>query len=250
MGSVFFNSTAGRIEAYYNHSEEKYSPVVLLLHSHPLHGGNMNSPIIESLFECFVRNGFSTMKMNFRGVGKSEGSFGNGTGELIDAAIALDWLQETNDINAHYWVVGVSFGACVAVELTMRRPEISRFIVISPPVNKCDLSFFSPCPVDGAVFCGELDSVVPLESVLNFVEKANRNKNKRITFRKMEDADHFFRNKLDELAGWIEEYIKDNRSAILSDTMSAFSAKNDDEDEGESVDDLFDEDEDYSVHEK
>ena len=39
---------------------------------------------------------FSVIKVNFRGVGKSDGVFDNGQGELSDAAAALDWIERQN----------------------------------------------------------------------------------------------------------------------------------------------------------
>ncbi len=72
-------------------------------------------------------------------------------GELTDAAVAIDWLQEHNSNNVPIWVVGFSFGAWVAMQLTMRRPEIVSFVALSLPATKYDFSFLSPCPVPGLI---------------------------------------------------------------------------------------------------
>src|SRR5207248_2085162 len=83
-------------------------PLALVLHLHPLHGGTMNNKLVYTLFQCFVRRGFSTLRFNFRGVGRSQGSFDRGEGELADAAAALDWLQGYNPNAVTCWVAGYS----------------------------------------------------------------------------------------------------------------------------------------------
>ena len=63
---------------------------------------------------------------------KSEGKFDNGLGELSDAAAAPDFIQRNNANSNESWVIGFSFGALISMQLLMRRPEIFRFISISP----------------------------------------------------------------------------------------------------------------------
>eukprot|EP01035_Chromulina_nebulosa_P057059 gene57059-78183_t len=81
-----------------------------------------------------MNHDFSVLRINFRGVGKSQGTFDHGIGELIDATVAL---EERHGIGAEYWVTGFSFGSWIAMELAMmRRPEIMHFVVAAPPVLK------------------------------------------------------------------------------------------------------------------
>ena len=94
-------------------------------------------------------NNFSVCRVNFRGVGKSDGEFDNGQGELADAAAALDWLERENFDNSQCWVSGFSFGSLIAMQLLMRRPEINRFIAISPqPMFMIFLFFHLVPPLD------------------------------------------------------------------------------------------------------
>jgi alpha/beta superfamily hydrolase len=79
-----------------------------------------------------VARGFATLRFNFRGVGRSQGSFDNGIGELSDAAAALDWVQSIHPESSTTWIAGYSFGALIAMQLLMRRPEIRGFISVSP----------------------------------------------------------------------------------------------------------------------
>ncbi len=96
MPEVIINGPEGRIEGRYHHARGTNAPMALVLHPHPLHGGTMNNKIVYTLYQCFVKRGFSTLRFNFRGVGRSQGSFDRGEGELADGAAALDWLQGYN----------------------------------------------------------------------------------------------------------------------------------------------------------
>ena len=146
---IFIPGPAGRLEAKYYKSKKSTSPVVLILHPHPQYGGTMNNKVVVDTFQTFLDNDFSACRVNFRGVGKSDGEFDNGQGELADAAAALDWLERENFDNSQCWIAGFSFGSLIAMQLLMRRPEINRFIAISPQPNVYDFSFLSPCPTSG-----------------------------------------------------------------------------------------------------
>ena len=96
MPEVNISGPAGRIEARYHHNPRPNAPVALILHPHPQFGGTMNNQVVYHLYYAFQRRGFSVLRFNFRGVGRSEGLFDNGPGELADAATALDWMQAYN----------------------------------------------------------------------------------------------------------------------------------------------------------
>ena len=89
---IFIPGPAGRLEAKYYKSKKNTSPIALILHPHPQYGGTMNNKVVFDTFHVFMENDFSVCRINFRGVGKSDGEFDNGQGELADAAAALDWL--------------------------------------------------------------------------------------------------------------------------------------------------------------
>jgi alpha/beta superfamily hydrolase len=97
----------------------------MILHPHPQAGGTMNDRVTQALYKTFVARGFATLRFNFRGVGRSQGSFDNGVGELSDAAAALDWVQSIHPEASSTWIAGYSFGALIGMQLLMRRPEIA-----------------------------------------------------------------------------------------------------------------------------
>ena len=85
---IFIPGPAGRLEAKYYKSKKNTSPIALVLQPHPQYGGTMNNKVVVDTFHTFMDNDFSVCRVNFRGVGKSDGEFDNGQGELADAAAA------------------------------------------------------------------------------------------------------------------------------------------------------------------
>ncbi len=208
MPEVIFNGSAGRIEGRFHPHAEKDAPVALILHPHPAHGGTMNSKIVYALHRSFSDRGFSTLRFNFRGVGRSEGCYDKGEGELSDAASALDWLQSINPQTHRFWVAGFSFGAWIGMQLLMRRPELEGFISISPPANLYDFNFLAPCPVSGLIVQGTGDTVVSHESVGTLVNKLRNQKGIRIDYETIEGSDHFFTNHLATLQSYVNQYLE------------------------------------------
>jgi uncharacterized protein len=211
---VIFNGPEGRIEGRYSPSTKSKSPAALILHPHPLHGGTMNNKVVYNTFKAFANNNFSTLRINFRGVGRSQGQYDQGIGELTDAATAMDWLQLQNPDASNFWVAGFSFGAWIALQLLMRRPEIQGFVAVSPPANKYDFSFLSPCPSAGLIIQGDKDSIVDEESASELADKLSRQKNSNIEYHVIFGADHYFRDKIDELYSTVDNYVKDKVSTV------------------------------------
>jgi alpha/beta superfamily hydrolase len=208
MPEVFFNGPAGRIEGQYTRFPNPQAPIALVLHPHPLYGGTMNNKVVYNVYKTLFDNDFTVLRMNFRGVGRSMGEFDDGIGEMTDAATALDWLQVNHPMSKVNLIAGFSFGAWIAMQLIMRRPEITNFLAVAPPVNKYDFSFLSPCPIPGLIVQGDKDSVVTEESVHNLAQRLAKQKNVNVDYRMIGGADHFFRNKIDVFNQEIDDYLK------------------------------------------
>jgi alpha/beta superfamily hydrolase len=206
MPEVIFNGADGRLEGRYHHGKGGTAPLAVILHPHPLHGGTMNNKIVYDLFHVFARRGFSVLRFNFRGVGRSQGSFDHGQGELRDAAAALDWMQSYSP-SSSCWVAGISFGAWIGMQLLMRRPEVHGFISVSLPANMYDFSFLAPCPSSGLMVHGGNDTVVPAESVSKLVQKLSQQRGIKIDLDVIPDADHFFSGHLKQLVGAVDRYV-------------------------------------------
>ena len=207
MPEVVLTGAAGRIEGRYTAGKIENAPIALILHPHPRAGGQMNHPVAVQLFHLFMKRGFSVLRFNFRGVGRSQGEFDSGIGELADAATALDWLQATNPAAAQCWVAGFDFGAWIGMQLLMRRPETDGFISVSPPTNMYDFSFLAPCPASGLMLHGGADTVTPPQEVENVVSKLRTQKGIVIAYDVDDGASHFWTEHLPEVESRVGAYL-------------------------------------------
>ena len=207
MPDIIFNGPEGRLEGRYQPGKTANAPIALILHPHPQYGGTMNNKVVYHLFHAFAQRGFATLRFNFRSVGRSQGEFDNGTGELSDAASALDWLQTYNPDAPSAWIAGFSFGAWIAMQLLMRRPEIRGFIAVAPPANMYDFSFLAPCPSSGLIVQGSADDIVTPVSIQKLVEKLQQQKAITIDHQTIDGANHFFEDRLDQLNGVVNGYL-------------------------------------------
>ncbi|MDH4384286.1 MAG: alpha/beta hydrolase [Caulobacter sp.] len=207
MPEVVLTGAAGRIEGRYSPGKRENAPIALILHPHPRAGGHMNHPVAVQMYHLFMKRGFSTLRFNFRGVGRSQGEFDGGIGELADAATALDWLQTTNPTATQCWVAGYSFGAWVSMQLLMRRPETDGFISVSPPANMYDFSFLAPCPASGLFLHGSNDTVVPHVEVERVVTKLRSQKGIVIDYELIEGATHFWAENLPNVEQQVGDYL-------------------------------------------
>lgn len=207
MPDVIFPGPEGRLEGRFSPPPRPRAPVAMILHPHPQGGGTMNDRITQALYKTFVRRGFATLRFNFRGVGRSQGEFDNGIGELSDAASALDWLQQFNPEAQTTWVAGFSFGAWIGMQLLMRRPEIEGFMAVAPQPNIYDFSFLAPCPSSGLIINGDSDKVAPEKDVNGLVEKLKTQKGILITHKTVPGANHFFNGQVETLMAECEDYL-------------------------------------------
>ena len=136
MPTVIFPGPEGRLEGRFSPAPRPRAPVAMILHPHPQGGGTMNEQITQRLYKTFVNRGFATLRFNFRGVGRSQGSFDNGVGELSDAASALDWVQQVHPEAQVTWVAGVSFGALIGMVFLVRKVRAKKAVMKKMPSSR------------------------------------------------------------------------------------------------------------------
>jgi alpha/beta superfamily hydrolase len=207
LPEVVLTGAAGRIEGSYSPGKKDAAPIALILHPHPKAGGQMNNPIAVQLFRLFMKRGFATLRFNFRGVGRSQGEFDSGVGELADAATALDWLQANNPTASQCWVAGYQFGAWIGMQLLMRRPETDGFISVTPPTNMYDFSFLAPCPASGLILHGSNDAVTPPVEVERVVSKLRTQKGIVIDYDLVDGANHYWTEHVDDVEKRVGAYL-------------------------------------------
>ena len=114
--------------------------------------------------------------------------------------------QNQNQESSEYWICGISFGAWVGMQLLMRRPEIPKFILISPPVGKYDFNFLAPCPASGLVLTAEKDTLIEVESVKDIIKKLNQQKTITVKHEIIKTTDHFFLNIENKVIEKVKKY--------------------------------------------
>ena len=208
MTEVLINGSQGKLQGFYKHSESSKN-IGLVLHPRKCVENSMDNNIVSSLFESFSNNNFSTLKINFRGVQRSEGEpEEDGLGELSDAATALDWLQEQNEDISSCWIGGIDFGAWIGSQLLMRRPEIIGFINIATPIKEFDFSFLTPCPASGLIIHPSKQIDIEQKNIYLLVKRLASRKKIKIIYKKI-DSDINFKNKENKIKKYSEKFISD-----------------------------------------
>jgi len=207
MPEIIINGPEGRLECRYMPGVTADAPTALILHPEPNKNGTMNNRVTFAMYKLFQARGFAVMRFNFRGVGRSQGVYDNGEGELSDAATAMDWLQSQFPASSSCWIAGFSFGSWIGMQLMMRRPEITGFISVSPPAATHDFAFLAPCPASGLIVQGGANEQVTPERVDTLVEKISKQKGVKIDVSVIDGANHFFSAHLDEAMDSINQYL-------------------------------------------
>ena len=208
MTEILINGPQGKLQGYYKHIENSQS-IALILHPRNCIENSMDNNVVLSLFDIYSKKGFSTLRINFRGIQKSEGETEeDGLGELSDAATALDWLQEQNqDIN-NCWIGGIDIGAWIGSQLLMRRPEIVGFINVATPIKDFDFSFLSPCPASGLIIHPNKQVDIEQKNVSSLVKKLASQKKIKISYKKI-NSDINFKNKENEIKKISDNFVSD-----------------------------------------
>lgn len=174
---------------YYTPDEAGNSPCIVLCHPHPLYGGNMNNNVITALAAQLADQNMCSLAFNFRGVGQSQGGFGNGIGEIDDARAAIDWLVKQPDADKEKaGMAGYSFGASVALPAACTDKRIKGLVLISPALHEQHRAHLRQCIIPKLIISGSSDDIVPVDAVKRFEREAAEPKECQI----VSGADHFW----------------------------------------------------------
>lgn len=181
---------AGGIECAVDEPRGAARGVALVAHPHPLFGGTLDNKVVHTLARALVELGYAAWRPNFRGVGRSEGAYDEGRGEVDDLAAVLEHLGAKRPVLA-----GFSFGAAMQAKLAARiAPE--RMVLVGLAVNH----FEAPAvPATTLLIHGENDDTVPIGAVRAWAEPQG------LALVVVPGADHFFHRKLPELRSAVTE---------------------------------------------
>lgn len=193
--SHWLTGPAGQLEALLEEPEEQ-SPqlAVVLCHPHPLFGGTMHNKVVYRLARGLRAAGAAVLRFNFRGVGASEGEYGEFTGETEDARRALGWLRERYP-GLPFALAGFSFGARTITELGCATAGAQFLLAAGFSTRLGGTAYLETCPVPKIFVQSTRDRFAPREEFervyAGFAEP------KRVVW--IEAADHFFAGALEEV---------------------------------------------------
>lgn len=204
---IILTGAGGRIQASYHKSKIAKAPIAVIFHDTSQNSGHMNDPINYTLFYSFVQKGFSVVRFNFRRLDNAREVFENGEAELSDASSVVDWIQEQNEDASEFWLAGSGFGAWIAMQILMRRIEITGYVAVSPNLKKFDFSFFTSAPCGGLIVSAGEDTTINEENLKNFISAQNKQKTAKIDYVSIKDANNNFDGKLKDLFNAVLNYL-------------------------------------------
>jgi alpha/beta superfamily hydrolase len=153
------------LEAVWHLPEAKAPwPAVVVCHPHPLHGGNMSSNVVFGICQALAEKSIAALRFNFRGVGKSQGQFGEGIGEQEDVKAALDFAIAGEGIDKdRIGLAGYSFGGGVALPVAVKDERVKKLALVSPALAEGGWKELERYAKPKFVITGENDFVVPME---------------------------------------------------------------------------------------
>ena len=197
---------AGQLEAVVEDpGDAAGDAVAVLCHPHPLYHGTMNNKVVHTLARAANRLGCPAVRFNFRGVGRSEGSYAEGAGETEDALAVVAWARERWP-DAALWLGGFSFGAWVALNAAPRA-DPALLVTVAPPVQRFPVEDLVHPGVPWLLVQGRSDEVVDPAAVEDWASRLSP----RPELAAMDDTDHFFHGRLTALRDVVEEFVTRNR---------------------------------------
>ena len=205
---VLLRGAAGVIEAVVDvpDADCARAGVAVICHPHPLHGGTMHNKVVTMIERSLREIGMTTVRFNFRGVGKSEGEHDNGRGETLDLLSVAEWVGQKRPDDA-LWLAGFSFGAYVAL-LGARHLPLKQMISIAPPAGRWDFSAVLPPTCPWLVVMGDDDDVVEPQQVFDWIEGMPAAERPNLI--RMPETGHFFHRRLMDLRGAIKNGVRSN----------------------------------------
>ena len=203
---VFIPSNGIQLEGLLSIQEaSSFRGGVILCHPHPQYGGDMNHPVMTVSVEAATQEGFSTLRFNFRGVGESQGSYGEGVGERQDVkAVANYFCSRLKDDHPLLILLGYSFGAWVGFPIAIEDERFKGMVAVAPPLGVYDFGFLKGCKKKKLFIAGNQDSFCPPDLLEKWYQQLDEPKS--LAF--IPGADHFFLSHVRFLNEPLREFLR------------------------------------------
>lgn len=194
---VFFTAGGIRLEGLYAESAGNRGCVIS--HPHPEMGGDMRNNVVDALVSAFSSKGFSTLRFNFRGVGKSEGIYDGGNAEQEDVIGAVKFLADKE--KSEIVLAGYSFGAWITTKVIARHDMFSDIILVSPPIDFMKFDFTGLEGKIGLIICGDRDQFCKMERLTSIVNRI------KCRMESVKGADHFYFGRESDIVEHLNQYV-------------------------------------------
>ncbi len=199
---ITFTSEGLTLEGILHQPVSAPFPAAAVCHPHPLYGGDMNNYVVVAVCQALAQAGIASLRFNYRGVGRSEGKYGDGLGEHTDAAAALAYLRQLAQIEQdRVGIIGYSFGATVALMAADERVAAAAAIS-TPPFGQSLPDLAIRCPT--LLISGEQDEIAPAAGLLPLAHMIGP----QCQLALIRGADHFWWGQERELAGVVAQFFR------------------------------------------
>jgi len=195
---------AGPLEALLDVPAGEPRAVAVFGHPHPLHGGTMHTKALYQAAKAMPRIGVAALRFNFRGVGRSAGTFDAGPGEMADFKAAIAFMNERYP-DLPIWAAGMSFGSWIAMTAGAEDARVSLLLGIAPPVDRFDFDALKTCTLPKFIIHGEADELISIKDIRRFYSQIPEPK-ELVT---IEDANHLFEGKTSMVGDAVEDLLAD-----------------------------------------
>ena len=209
VGKEFLFITNNEIELeaeYFQSKKNPKSPLVLICHPHPQYGGNMQNNVVSGVYNKLIKSDVPCLRFNFRGVGKSTGSYSGGIGELNDVKVCVDFLIDEKN-HERIILCGYSYGAAIGCSAINYKDNIIGYIAISFPFDFVEAKYreLSQSNKPKLFIQGDQDTIASYERFQENYKFYNVPKKKEI----INGADHFYWNYEEQVAEKVFDYYND-----------------------------------------
>ena len=201
---ITFESGPCRLEGYWQAGAK--SKGVVITHPHPLYGGTMNNPVVETVQSAYRQHGYATLRFNFRGVGDSQGNYDDGKGEQADVQAAIAFVEAMNVSTVD--LAGYSFGAWVNTGVAAdSHTSIKSMMMISPPVGFIEFENVNVLSCLKLVVTGSKDDIAPANQIRDLLPTWNPD----AQFEIIDGCDHFYSGHLDKLQSILTSFLQNQK---------------------------------------
>jgi alpha/beta superfamily hydrolase len=210
MEKIVISGPLGELQAALHMATTETKDFLIICHPHPQFAGTMDNKVVTTVAKTYLDLGINVIRFNYRGVGESQGSYGEIEGEVEDTLAVFDWLDSQYDVS-RVFLAGFSFGAYIAAKVGLTLTECSAYdikvphlLLVAPSVESSPFELATPLAAPCTVLMGRQDEIVPFDTVERWVQ----GQAPVLEFIELPEATHFFHGQLMVLKNYVKQVLK------------------------------------------